>query len=127
MILFFHKNIIYSLPQFFFGFVNGYSGQTLWEPWYLTMYNALITCLAVGGYGVWDQDLIFNNKKENKLINVSLPYLYKYTRDVEAFTLKKFIIWLVGSCLHSLVVFGLPFLAYYNLILKEGYDLDFYS
>lgn len=84
----------------------------------------MITALAVGAYAVWEQDITFNNKEDMKLIELLFPFLYKYTRDVELFTLKKFCMWSYISLLHSLVVFGFPFLAYNNMIVGDGKDLD---
>lgn len=57
-----------------------------------------------------------------KLIELLFPLLYKYTRDVELFTIKKFCIWSYISLLHSLIVFGFPFLAYNQMIVNNGLD-----
>ncbi len=65
----FYKNAIFVLPQYWFGFYTGFSGQTLYEALYYQMYNILFTSLPIIWYSVYD----FEFTKEQFL---SKPKLY---------------------------------------------------
>ena len=51
---FFYKNFIYTMLQVLFSFNNGYSGQTVFPDWFLTLYNLLFVSLPIGVKGVTD-------------------------------------------------------------------------
>lgn len=61
MLFFFHKNIIITCPQFFFGWVSAYSGQSYWDAWCMSGYNTFATSVAIGALSVWDQDIDIDN------------------------------------------------------------------
>jgi len=79
ILLFFYKNIIFTMPQFYFGFYNGYSGQTFWDDGYIMMFNTIITAFGIGGYAVWEQDIDLQDPDKRPLIETFFPYLYKTT------------------------------------------------
>lgn len=54
---FFYKNIIFTFPQFWFAFLNGFSGKLLWDDWYILAYNSFITCLPVGMRMLFEEDI----------------------------------------------------------------------
>lgn len=76
------------------------------------MYNTITTAVAICTFACWEQDINLKDPKTRPLIELFFPYLYKTTQDEELFTNKKFFMWLVLSIIQSLVVFGLPVLAY---------------
>jgi len=85
------KNLIFSLSQLFFAFYSGYSGQTFFEPGYVTVFNTFAAQLFICYLAVYDQDInIRLDRMKDKLL---LPYLYAETRDKTSFNLKEFIIW----------------------------------
>lgn len=43
ILYFFYKNMLFTIPQFFFIFLNSYSGQSLFDDWYMTFYNMIFT------------------------------------------------------------------------------------
>ncbi len=44
---FYYKNVVFALPQFFYCFYNAYSGQTMFDDFYITFYNLAFTALPV--------------------------------------------------------------------------------
>ena len=47
ILYFFYKNMLFTLPQFLFAFYNGFSGQTIFEDWYVSFYNLLFTSVPL--------------------------------------------------------------------------------
>ena len=48
----FFKNLILVLPQFWFGFFNGLSGQTIYNPFLFQLYNIIYASLPIVIYAV---------------------------------------------------------------------------
>lgn len=61
MLLFFNKNLFFTMPQFWFGWNNGFSGQTYYDEIYMSAFNLFATNFAICGYAVWEQDLPYND------------------------------------------------------------------
>lgn len=93
MLFFFHKNLVFTLPQFWFGWYNGFSGQSFYDDMYLTLYNTTVTAIAICTIAIWDQDINPNDPKYAKLIDVFYPYLYKETYENDLFTKTKWLFW----------------------------------
>lgn len=85
------KNLIFSLSQLIFAFYSGYSGQTFFEPGYVSVFNMLSSQLAVCYYACYDQDI--NPKLKDKKTKLLLPYMYTETREKTAFNVKDFVTW----------------------------------
>ncbi|CDW77273.1 phospholipid-translocating p-type flippase family [Stylonychia lemnae] len=47
ILYFFYKNIVFTLPQVFYAFIAAYSGQTIYDDWYITFYNLFFTSLPL--------------------------------------------------------------------------------
>lgn len=56
LILFsFYKNICLYTTQFWYAFYNGFSGQTVYESWTISLYNVALTVLPPLSLGIFDQ------------------------------------------------------------------------
>jgi phospholipid-transporting ATPase len=53
----FYKNVLFVVPQFWFGSVSYFSGQTLYEPWIYQLYNMLFTCFPIIWFGIYDKEI----------------------------------------------------------------------
>jgi phospholipid-transporting ATPase len=87
VLYFFYKNTIFTMVQFFYAFDNGYSGQTIYDSYYITFFNLFFTSWPLLIRATFDQDLYYKkwtrsedgNVKtlaENKLLKRFYPYLY---------------------------------------------------
>ena len=47
ILYFFYKNMLFTLPQFITAFYNGFSGQTVYEDIYITLYNLIFTAMPL--------------------------------------------------------------------------------
>ena len=57
--LFLYKNIVFTSAQFILGFYCDWSAQTIYDDWYITLYNVLFTAFAISYLGAMDQDVRF--------------------------------------------------------------------
>lgn len=54
---FFYKNIAFGLTLFYFEAYTGFSGQSVYEDWYMILFNVILTSLPVISLGVFEQDV----------------------------------------------------------------------
>ncbi|KAM6186860.1 phospholipid-transporting ATPase ID-like isoform 2-T2 [Sarcoramphus papa] len=52
---FFYKNFAFTLVHFWYGFFSGFSAQTVYDEWFITLYNLVYTSLPVLGMSLFDQ------------------------------------------------------------------------
>ncbi len=55
----FYKNIVQSVAQFAFAFVNAFSGQKYFTEGSIQLYNVLFTTLPLLLLGMWDTDVTY--------------------------------------------------------------------
>ncbi|XP_060150258.1 probable phospholipid-transporting ATPase IM isoform X2 [Globicephala melas] len=53
---FFYKNFAFTLVHFWFGFFCGFSAQTVYDQWFITLFNIVYTSLPVLAMGIFDQN-----------------------------------------------------------------------
>jgi phospholipid-translocating ATPase len=115
---FFFKNLLFTMPQFYFSFFSGFSGQTVWDDWYLLLYNSAITAAGVFLYVLFEQDL---NTKSAKHLRKYWPALYLENKLNDPLTFKKFLVWVILSGYFSIIIFGTSILSYWDGIMnKDG-------
>ena len=74
ILYFFYKNMVFTLPQFMFAYINGYSGQTIYDDYYITCYNMIFTALPLLAKAVYDYDV--NPDIDGSKYRNLLPRLY---------------------------------------------------
>ncbi|KAK7891040.1 hypothetical protein WMY93_023003 [Mugilogobius chulae] len=67
---FFYKNFAFTLVHFWYGFFCGFSAQTVYDQWFITLFNIVFTSLPVIAMGLFDQDVNDRN-------SLRYPSLYK--------------------------------------------------
>lgn len=55
--VFLYKNSVFTLAQFFYGFYCNFSATSLYDDWYIIMYNILFTACTISYLGIVDQDI----------------------------------------------------------------------
>uniref|UniRef100_A0A7M4ESC8 Phospholipid-transporting ATPase n=1 Tax=Crocodylus porosus TaxID=8502 RepID=A0A7M4ESC8_CROPO len=102
----FYKNIVLYIIEIWFAFVNGFSGQILFERWCIGLYNVMFTAMPPLTLGIFERSC----QKENML---KYPELYKTSQNALDFNTKVF--WL-----HCLNVKGAHTLNFFSLFLKNN-------
>ncbi|EDV24838.1 uncharacterized protein TRIADDRAFT_25047, partial [Trichoplax adhaerens] len=101
----FYKNYTLYLIEFWFATVNGFSGQTLFNQWTISVYNIIFTSLPPIAIGIFDQTL-----SPKSLLQY--PKLYKETQKNDTYNTKVFWLWTLNAVFHTLVIFWLIILAF---------------
>ncbi|XP_072554094.1 probable phospholipid-transporting ATPase IA isoform X1 [Paramormyrops kingsleyae] len=115
----FYKNIVLYIIEIWFAFVNGFSGQILFERWCIGLYNVIFTALPPLTLGIFERSC----RKENML---KYPQLYKTSQNAMGFNTKVF--W--GHCLnglfHSIILFWFPLQAFqHDTAFANGRTADY--
>ncbi|XP_030068472.1 phospholipid-transporting ATPase VB isoform X2 [Microcaecilia unicolor] len=107
VIYFFYKNVAYVNLLFWFQFFCMFSGTTMIDSWQLSFFNLFFTSLPPLIFGILNKDV-----SEETLL--SLPELYKYGQNSEAYSHPVFWITLLDAFYQSVICFFLPYFTYYR-------------
>uniref|UniRef100_A0A7N5J8M7 Phospholipid-transporting ATPase n=1 Tax=Ailuropoda melanoleuca TaxID=9646 RepID=A0A7N5J8M7_AILME len=97
----FYKNVVLYIIELWFAFVNGFSGQILFERWCIGLYNVIFTALPPFTLGIFERSCT----QESML---RFPQLYKITQNAEGFNTKVFWGHCINALVHSLILFWFP-------------------
>ncbi|NXC73491.1 AT8B1 ATPase, partial [Anhinga anhinga] len=110
---FFYKNFAFTLVHVWYSFFNGFSAQTAYEDWFITLYNVLYSSLPVLLVGLLDQDV-------SDKLSLRFPRLYILGQKDLLFNYKKFFLSLLHGAVTSLVIFFIPYGAYRKTMGQDG-------
>ena len=97
---FFFKNFIETFNHFLYGFYCNFTGQTIIDDWFITLYNLLFTSLPLGTKAILDLDL---TRDDGIIVYKMLPFIYKENRENPIFTIPNFIKNLLKGLVFSLI------------------------
>uniref|UniRef100_A0A7M4FWN4 Phospholipid-transporting ATPase n=1 Tax=Crocodylus porosus TaxID=8502 RepID=A0A7M4FWN4_CROPO len=97
----FYKNIVLYIIEIWFAFVNGFSGQILFERWCIGLYNVMFTAMPPLTLGIFERSC----QKENML---KYPELYKTSQNALDFNTKVFWLHCLNGLFHSFILFWFP-------------------
>ncbi|KAJ6812932.1 putative phospholipid-transporting ATPase 4 [Iris pallida] len=104
---FFYKNIAFGLTLFYFEAYTGFSGQSVYDDWYMILFNVMLTSLPVISLGVFEQDV-------SSEICLQFPALYQQGPRNLFFDWYRIIGWMANGFYASLVTFFLTILLFYT-------------
>lgn len=123
ILYFFYKNMVFTLPQFMFAYINGYSGQTIYDDYYITCYNMVFTALPLAAKAIYDQDVSPN--ESNLDVKPLLPKLYYVGQKSTIFNWTNYFVWVFTGVVHSLIIFILPYYIFLGTISRgDGQTSD---
>ncbi|XP_018615615.1 phospholipid-transporting ATPase ID-like isoform X2 [Scleropages formosus] len=114
---FFYKNFTFTFVHFWYAFFCGFSAQTVYDEWFITLYNLVYTALPVLGMSLFDQDV-------NDRWSFQYPQLYVPGQLNMYFSKTIFAKCVLHSGYSSLVVFFIPYAAMYNTL---GLDMAYWT
>lgn len=116
----FYKNILLVMPQFFYGFRNVFSGQTLFEQWIYQLYNILFTCFPIIWFALYDYEFPKSTLYEN-------PHLYSIGPSNEFMTKKIFWRWIIYGTSQGVIMLYMILDSFENTISnKDGQTSSFW-
>ncbi|XP_036973703.1 phospholipid-transporting ATPase ID [Acanthopagrus latus] len=117
---FFYKNFTFTFVHFWYAFFCGFSAQTVYDEWFITVYNLVYTALPVLGMSLFDQDV-------NDRWSFQYPQLYTPGQLNMYFSKKAFVRCMMHSCYSSLILFFIPWAAIYDTVRDDGKDIADYQ
>ncbi|XP_004486850.1 probable phospholipid-transporting ATPase 4 [Cicer arietinum] len=104
---FFYKNIAFGLTIFYFEAFAGFSGQSVYDDWYMILFNVVLTSLPVISLGVFEQDVPSE-------VCLQFPALYQQGPKNLFFDWKRILGWMGNGLYSSLVIFFLVIIIFYD-------------
>uniref|UniRef100_A0A3B5MX80 Phospholipid-transporting ATPase n=1 Tax=Xiphophorus couchianus TaxID=32473 RepID=A0A3B5MX80_9TELE len=117
---FFYKNFAFTMVHFWFGFFCGFSAQTVYDQYFITLYNIVYTSLPVLAMGVFDQDVPDHRSLE-------YPKLYEPGQLNLLFNKKEFFICITQGIYTSVVLFFVPYAVLSDATQSNGVPLADYQ
>ncbi|KAK7116639.1 phospholipid-transporting ATPase ID-like isoform X2 [Littorina saxatilis] len=112
---FFYKNFAFTLCHFWFAFFCGFSAQTLFDPYFISLYNVFYTSLPILVLGIFDQDV-------DDAHCVRYPKLYVPGIKDVLFNLRVFTWSVIEGLISSLILFFIPYGAFVYSVDSDGID-----
>ena len=132
ILYFFYKNMLFTLPQFISAFFNGFSGQTIFDDIYITLYNLVFTAMPLLIRAVLQQDVnyVYQRQPEeqayeprltqksliaetgylpdrfgiNKYFYRLMPKVYFIGQENCIFNMKNFFMWLLEGAVQAVMI-----------------------
>uniref|UniRef100_A0A8C4EZ78 Phospholipid-transporting ATPase n=1 Tax=Dicentrarchus labrax TaxID=13489 RepID=A0A8C4EZ78_DICLA len=110
---FFYKNFAFTLVHFWYGFFCGFSAQTVYDQWFITLFNIVYTSLPVLAMGLFDQDVNDQN-------SLRYPSLYKPGQQNLLFNKRQFFLCTLQGMGTSFLLFFIPYGAFSVMVKEDG-------
>ncbi|KAM3614529.1 uncharacterized protein V6R79_015801 [Siganus canaliculatus] len=117
---FFYKNFAFTMVHFWFGFFCGFSAQTVYDQYFITLYNIVYTSLPVLAMGIFDQDVPDQRSLE-------YPKLYEPGQLNLLFNKREFFICIAQGIYTSVVLFFVPYAVLSSATQSTGVPLADYQ
>uniref|UniRef100_A0A6Q2WW70 Phospholipid-transporting ATPase n=1 Tax=Esox lucius TaxID=8010 RepID=A0A6Q2WW70_ESOLU len=117
---FFYKNFTFTFVHLWYAFFCGFSAQTVYDEWFITLYNLVYTALPVLGMSLFDQDV-------NDMWSFQHPKLYVPGQLNQYFSKTAFFKCALHSVYSSVVLFFIPYAAMYDTVRSDGKDIADYQ
>ncbi|XP_064330874.1 phospholipid-transporting ATPase ID isoform X4 [Phalacrocorax carbo] len=117
---FFYKNFAFTMVHFWFGFFCGFSAQTVYDQYFITLYNIVYTSLPVLAMGVFDQDVPEQRSME-------YPKLYEPGQLNLLFNKREFFICIAQGIYTSVLMFFIPYGVFADATRNDGAQLADYQ
>ncbi|KAM6936972.1 phospholipid-transporting ATPase ID [Xenentodon cancila] len=110
---FFYKNFAFTVVHFWYGFFCGFSAQTVYDQWFITLFNIVYTSLPVLAMGLFDQDVNDQNSLRH-------PGLYKPGQQNLLFNKRQFFLCTLQGITTSFLLFFIPYGAFSVMVKEDG-------
>lgn len=116
----FYKNVLFVLPQFWFGIQSGFSGQPLYDPWIYQLYNIFFSCLPIIWFGIYDKE------EKHKLLMKDFS-LYFAGMIGKLFHSIRFWKWILYGALQGFIIYIFCYIGNDVICDENGHIADLYS
>ncbi|KAL8113317.1 putative phospholipid-transporting ATPase 4 [Apium graveolens] len=110
---FFYKNVAFGLTLFYYEICTAFSGNSVYDDWYMILYNVAVTSLPVMSLGVLEQDV-------SSEICLEFPALYQQGPKNLFFGWYRIIGWICNGVYTSAAIFYLTMLIFTTQPFRGG-------
>ncbi|KAJ4851641.1 putative phospholipid-transporting ATPase 4 [Turnera subulata] len=110
---FFYKNIAFGLTLFYFEAFAAFSGQSVYDDWYMILFNVILTSLPVISLGVFEQDVPSE-------VCLQFPALYQQGPKNLFFDWTRIFGWMANGLYSSLIIFFLNIVVLSDQAFRSG-------
>ncbi|XP_040278383.1 phospholipid-transporting ATPase IB [Bufo bufo] len=115
----FYKNVVLYIIELWFAFVNGFSGQILFERWCIGLYNVIFTALPPFTLGICERTCSQDSM-------LKFPQLYKITQNADGFNTRVFWGHCINALVHSIILFWFPLkMMEHDAVFTSGHVVDY--
>ncbi|XP_075055021.1 phospholipid-transporting ATPase IB isoform X2 [Mixophyes fleayi] len=115
----FYKNVVLYIIELWFAFVNGFSGQILFERWCIGLYNVIFTALPPFTLGICERSC-----SQDSMLR--FPQLYKITQNADGFNTRVFWGHCINALVHSLILIWFPMkMMEHDAVFSSGHVTDY--
>uniref|UniRef100_A0A493TFQ9 Phospholipid-transporting ATPase n=1 Tax=Anas platyrhynchos platyrhynchos TaxID=8840 RepID=A0A493TFQ9_ANAPP len=115
----FYKNVVLYIIELWFAFVNGFSGQILFERWCIGLYNVIFTALPPFTLGIFERSCTQDSM-------LRFPQLYKTTQNADGFNTRVFWGHCINALVHSIILFWFPMkVLEHDAVFTNGQGIDY--
>ena len=127
ILYFFYKNLVLTAPHIFFAFMNGFSGQTIYDDYYISFYNLFYTSWPLVIKATFEQDV--NYQLEGYQVRKLYPKLYYIGAKKTIFNWTNYININILGIVHSLIIFLVPIYVYqeHKVMNESGVNIDIWG
>ncbi|GIL71194.1 hypothetical protein Vretimale_17772 [Volvox reticuliferus] len=97
VLFFFYKNMLFGVTIFVFNAFNNFSGQFIYNDFYMTLFNVVFTALTPVVIGIFDRDV-------DKAMALKYPGLYMQGQRNEYFNFRAIVLWLMSSLYQTAII-----------------------
>lgn len=106
ILYFFYKNLVLTMPHVFFAFENGFTGQTIYDDFFISFYNLFFTSWPLVIKATFEQDV--NYQLEGMQVRKLYPKLYYIGAKNVLYNWNNYL-WQNGiGLVHSVIIFYIP-------------------
>ncbi|XP_026422131.1 probable phospholipid-transporting ATPase 4 [Papaver somniferum] len=109
---FFYKNIAFGLTLFYFEAFTGFSGQSVYDDWYMILFNVVLTSLPVISLGVFEQDV-------SSEVCLQFPALYQQGAKNLFFDWTRIFGWIGNGLYSSIIIFFVNLCIFYTQAFRD--------
>jgi phospholipid-translocating P-type ATPase (flippase) len=128
IIYFFYKNFIFTIPQFYYAFETAFSGQTVFDEFFVALYNMSFTSFPLLFKALLEKDICFssvNSSFVKNFIHDHLPYTFYLGRESITFSFRKFFKSIFYSIFQSIMIYYFTSsIMDLQIMCKEGFLSD---
>jgi len=110
----FYKQVVFNLPLYFYSISAGWSGQSVYEPWSMTVFNVLFTALPIMFFALLDQDV------PARAMYIK-PSLYKTGHTSYYFSSYSMLYWMLSGIWHAIIILWVVSGTYREVTSSQGH------